>query len=157
VASPSTFPLCHFDEKTATDNNDLECNALPGSQSWYDHFVFILIIDAQIIMNIYPKTDKILPNALVWKMLGCFVVLYLPTVLAMKFIAPLIYGAIATQEAIYHTITAMIMPPMMIGMGLLSLRAETASLKNLLIRSFVMFILISGLALWAGLPIFMSR
>ncbi len=49
------------------------------------------------------------------------------------------------------------MPSFMIEIGMLGLRAETASLKNLLIRSFVTSILISALALWAGLPIFMSR
>jgi hypothetical protein len=108
-------------------------------------------------MNIYPKTDKILPNELAWKMLGCFVVLYLPTVLAIKFLSPILYGTSATEVAIYHTITAMVMPSMMIGIGFLSLRAESTSFKSLILRSVAMTIILSGIALGAGLPIFMSR
>jgi hypothetical protein len=108
-------------------------------------------------MNIYPKTDKILPNDLVMKVMACFATLYLPMVLAMRFLPPIIYGTAATPGIIGKTITALVMPSFIIGIGMLALRAETASLKNLLIRSFVTSILISALALGAGLPIFMSR
>jgi hypothetical protein len=108
-------------------------------------------------MNLYPKTDKILPNDLVMKVMMCFATLYLPMVLVMRFLPSLIYGSAATSGIIGQTITAMVMPSFMIGIGMLALRAETASLKNLLIRSFVTSILISGLALGAGIPIFLSR
>jgi hypothetical protein len=108
-------------------------------------------------MNIYPKTDKILPNDLVMKVMACFAMLYIPMVFVMKFFPPIIYGTAATPGIVGQTITAMVMPSLMIGIGMLALRAQTGSLLNLLIRSLVTSILISGLALWAGLPIFMGR
>jgi hypothetical protein len=82
--------------------------------------------------------------------------LYIPMVMAMKFIAPLIYGATATRGLISQTEVAMAMPGFMIGIGLMALRMETASLKNLLIRSFLASILVSGLALVVGIPIFLN-
>jgi hypothetical protein len=155
VASPSAFPICRFNEKTATGNNDLECHAFSGSQSWYDHFVFILSIDAQITMNIYPKTDKTLPSDLVMKVMACVFVLYFPLVIAMKIIAPIIYGVSATPAIIAQTI-AMMTPELLIGMGMLALRADTASLMNLAIRSLIMSLLISGIMLAAGIRIYLN-
>jgi uncharacterized membrane protein YfbV (UPF0208 family) len=155
VASSSTYPICHYDEKKATDNNDLKCNALSSHGSWHDHFIFILFIDAQIIMKIYPKTDKVLPNILVGKVMACFFALFVPMVIAMKFISRLIYGASVTPAIISQTV-AMMMPVFMIGMGMLVLRAETASFMNLVIRSLVMSLLISGIMLAVGIRIYLN-
>jgi hypothetical protein len=49
-------------------------------------------------MNIYPKTDKMLPNDHVMKVMACFATLYLPMIFAMRFLPPIIYGSAATSH-----------------------------------------------------------
>jgi hypothetical protein len=100
-------------------------------------------------------SDKAIPAGLAMKVVATALTYFFAMVIAMKILAPLMYGASATSAIISQTI-AMMTPVFMIGMGFLALRAQTASLMNLLIHSLVMSILISGIMLAAGIRIYLN-
>ena len=102
-------------------------------------------------------SDKTIPNDIAMKVGVCALTLVLPMVIAMKYLSPFIYGAAATQAIIYQTIVTIVMPGMMIGMGMLALRAASMSWKKLLLRSILMSLFVSCIAATAGIPIFLSR
>jgi hypothetical protein len=106
-------------------------------------------------MNIYPKTDKILPFDLAMKVGVCVLTLFLPMIIAMKLVSPLIYGVSVTPAIISQTV-AMMTPAFMIGSGMLALRAQTSSLMNLVIWSLVMSLLTSGIMLSVGIRMYLN-
>jgi len=102
------------------------------------------------------NNEKTVSTELSMKVLACFMTLYLPMVLAMKYLSPFFYGAAATRGVIAQAEMAIIMPGMMIGMGFMAIRASYTPLKNLLVRCLVTSLLISCMGAAVGVPIFQN-
>jgi hypothetical protein len=88
-------------------------------------------------MNNNQKIKKALPNQLTMKVFAVVMTSYITMQLVMKNLTPLIYGAAATQSAIFKVEAIALMPALMIGTSLLAMRAETLSLKRMLLTSFL--------------------
>jgi hypothetical protein len=110
------------------------------------YFAFVAII-----MN---RNEKTVPDELAMKVCACSATLYLPMVICMKYLSPLLYGLAATPEIIYRTEITVVMPCLMIGMGFVALRAQNAPLKKLVVRCLISSIAIAFLGAAAGVPIF---
>ena len=105
-----------------------------------------------VVMATYDKT---IPTDLAMKVSVSALAFILPMMIAMKYLSPLIYGVAATKAIIYQTIVIIVLPGMMIGMGMLALRAQSMSWGKLLFRTILMSLFISCLAAAAGIPIFL--
>jgi hypothetical protein len=102
------------------------------------------------------NNEKTVSTEISMKLFACFMTLYLPMVIAMKYLSPLFYGAAATRGVIAQSEMAIVVPGMMIGMGFMAIRASSTPLKNLLVRCLVTTLLISCMAAAVGVPIFQN-
>jgi peptidoglycan/LPS O-acetylase OafA/YrhL len=99
-------------------------------------------------------SDKTIPPNLAMKVVVSSLTLFIPMVVAMKYLSSFIYGAAATKGVIAQTIV-MMMPAMMIGMGMLALRLQSMSWGKLLLHTILMSLGISCITAAVGTQVFL--